>query len=224
MKMCCIYPVQWRAHECNDWWCAKHEHLWMPQPTRSMQTLAMWRSGSVLRRPEWGLEPMQLTFPESPGHPCQTHLWAITITDEPLLCEAKRWDAHHPGPPHSFNATLLHAPHHGASQQDSYQHNYRATGTTVMGCAWHLRPSPRAYCSKQVTISHSGVLTPNWGGGFPAIRGHRLCHFCPGSNLHVCQQTLCIYNYPYIVCFPCIQNNTGGKHISHLSAQNPSLP
>ena len=85
-----------------------------------------------------------------------------------------------------------------------------------------LQTSPRVYCPKKVTISHSGVLNPHWGGGFPAIKGCRLWHFCPGSNPHARWWPLCIYNYPCIACFLCTQNNIGGKCKSHLPAQNPS--
>ena len=47
-------------------WSAKHECLWAPQSTRSMQALAMWRPGGVPQRPEWELQPMQFTFSEPP--------------------------------------------------------------------------------------------------------------------------------------------------------------
>ena len=109
-----------------------------------------------------GLEPMWLTFPESALCPWQTHPQVIAITGEPLQHEAKRWGSHHPGPHHSFNATLLHAPQHGASQWDSYQHNCRTIGTTFTGHNWSLRPSPRVYCPKEVAISHSVKVQVGW--------------------------------------------------------------
>ena len=77
--------------------------MWAPQPTRSTQTLAMLRSGSMPRRPEWGVRTHTAHLSRIPWleHNCpqQAHPWAIIITGEPLQCGVESWDAHHPGPP-----------------------------------------------------------------------------------------------------------------------------
>ena len=104
-----------------------------------MQALAMWRSGGVPSRPEWGLEPMQFTFSEppvwnmaTPGEPTyKLSLLQVNLSSMKLKDEMPITIVH----PNSLNAILLHAPHHRASQQDSYQHDHRATETTITGHA-----------------------------------------------------------------------------------------
>ena len=111
--------------------------------------------------------------------PQQTCMQAIAITCKPLQYEAKRWNTHHPNPPYP---QCHHPPHNPLWSIPVRQHDHWATRTAVTGCNWHFRPSPRVYYPKEVTISHSEVLTPHWGGGSPAIREYKFYYSCPSSN------------------------------------------
>ena len=105
------------------------------------------------------LEPMRFTLANMPMSHC-TYGSTSPAWSQEMRCPS-------PQSPYILNATFLHASHHEVSLWGSYQHDCRATRTSVTSHAQHFWPSPRAYHPKEVTIRHPWVPTYFWGGAFP---------------------------------------------------------